>query len=68
MGYQLKTWQLVLLVILFPPVGTYFVCTRPKIGIAPKIFALLYTCVALLCTLLLKLPAGTPEINAVSLN
>ncbi len=65
---ELKPWQLALIVLLFPPVGAYFVCSCPHIKLWIKILAVVYFVAVLLTVLSLRLPVGTVHINAERLN
>lgn len=60
----LKSWQLVLLVLVFPAVGVWVVWTDESIRLRFKIAALVYCAAAFLALLLLRRPAGGVVINA----
>jgi len=68
MDSELKPWQLVLMVLLFPPIGAYFVCSRPHIKPWIKILTVIYFVAVLLTVLSMRLPAGTVHINAEKLS
>jgi len=68
MHTQLKPWQLVLLMLLFPAVGTFFVCSRDDIDSRLKIAAGAYCFILLLVILMLRRPAGQLIIDAVPIH
>jgi len=61
---EFTPWQLVLLLVLFPAVGAYFICTRDDISRWIKIVALTYCAVAFIVILSLRRPVGDVIINA----
>lgn len=67
MGNQMKSWQLVLLVLLLPPVGVCIVCSRPDIRIWIKALAVMYFVCIILTVLTLRLPVGDVTISAEKL-
>lgn len=58
MHSELKPWQLVVLLLLFPPVGTFFVCLRGNTPVWCKIAAAVYCLVVFIALLTLRRPAG----------
>ncbi len=64
MENQLSTWQLVLLVLFLPPIGVYFVCTRPDIRLPFKIAAVIYFLAAFIAALSIRRPVGEVYIDA----
>lgn len=62
---ELKPWQLAAMLLLFPPVGAFCICTSPLAARWQKIAALVYCVLVLWLLLSLRLPVGEVVVDAV---
>ena len=65
---KLSSWQYALLLIFFPPVGTFLICYAEEIRPYFKVLALLYCAAVFIILLTLRLPAGRIHIDAVPMD
>lgn len=68
MGGDFKPWQLALLVLLFPAVGAFLVCSRSDIALWLKAAALVWLALSFVILLTLRMPAGDVIIDAVPIS
>lgn len=64
----LKPWQLVLLVLVCPAVGTFLLFAQPGADRRLKVAALVYCLVVTVIILTLRCPVGQIRIDAVPLS
>ena len=64
MGEELRSWQLLLLLVLLPPVGAYMICLREEIALWKKLAAAVYCAALLIFLLCARPPLGEVVIEA----
>lgn len=64
MGHEFKSWHKLVLLLFFPPVGTYFIFTSDRARPAHKVISVVYCLVVMLFILSLRLPVGEITVTA----
>ncbi len=65
---ELKPWQMAAMLLLFPPVGAFCICTSGLAARWHKIAALVYCALVFLILLSLRRPVGEVIIDAVPIS